>query len=396
MDKEFIKGVLKKTMVNIFTIHHSFKNKIERVLIAISLVVAMFIYFKYRPNTVQMLIVSSNYFWLKAMGQQINENKGKNIKPANELSKSNIKPMMNMNIVPKLEEVKEKECKAKLKDKYHLDDYVFQLQPPKQYKLPFLLGMNENGKPTFFDLDELQTIIMTAVPKGGKSVTLNTFEQSFMRYNPHAFMINVDFKDVELVFYEDFDNILYCGYDFVRFAEILTKVKEEMTRRYQVIRKKYTHIDQYNQEMGEVIYPPIIITVDEFSALRMSCMNKELIDYIETIMIDLENRGRAALIHLVIAAQRIDGDQINSKIKALCQCGIYGRYTDRNTMNNVMGVKGLESLQPGEFMVRCVDGELKKIKVFYTDFDSKIFKALKSTKLEKGGISLDKENPKIY
>lgn len=233
------------------------------------------------------------------------------------------------------------------KERYPLPDYIYTANV-KGKRLPYIRGLDENGKVIVGDLKKDKALFVAGVPGAGKSVLESVMLQTSNFYNPDLFHVMVDFKGgVELAYYEDFDNTI-CIETVDDFAKFLDLLEKEMDERYALIRKKYQHIDKYNDNVGEKEKrPPILLTIDEASEIRMNT-TKDKAKAIEDKLVVLMNKGRAAGIYFLICTQRPDAEQFDPRIKAHCQLKFSGRIIDKVTQN-IVGVKDTEDLEVGFF-----------------------------------------------
>jgi hypothetical protein len=416
---EFIWKLIKKALVNITKIHQVLSCKKERILFIIILIIASIPIIKYRPPLIISLWFLTSYFWIKAFLQQIREEFYNNIKYKsiknilgkevtitkvinNEIHLNSMKTfdtirsyvgmmqhVMNKkiegvyqdehnfrHIIIKLQDGKKK--KKKSKEFYFLKDYIDKAIT-KGMTIPFLVGLDENGKIVVLDLDEIGTMIIAAVQKGGKSSFINTIIQSLMMYNNNLFFCISDFKRVELVFYKDFDHVAFCdnAKDLVTMLQNLVDI---MLQRYETISGDCTSVAQYNEEHPDKQMPPIVFIGDEFSDPKLCGEDEDTVKKIDKLTFKLLSQGRAASIYFIAATWRPDSVSITSQIKSLLKCICSGRAINPETQR-VIGIKGTENLKPGEFIIKDDNGE-RWCKVFYTCFKKapEVYNYLKSQK----------------
>lgn len=357
---EFRKEVLKKTVVNLLDLPTAIKDKKTRLLLAANTISLTIPLLYYRPPTVisTVVVLSLNYCTLKSVSQVLKENLGIQSKPGQK------------GVVQETMENEVSQVKKKLKNIYYLRDYI-SLRPPKDMILPLLLGLDENEKPIWKSIDDIQSLFLQAIPKGGKSVALSALIQSAMLYNPELYYVMVDFKDSALCFYENFDNTTYCADDYEKLAGILSKLNAEMDKRKTKIRKQYEHIADYNEDQGTLEFPPILLIIDEISELKLNCKNATLLAQIENDLLRLIRLGRAFGIYIWITTQRSDASQVDTRFKGLITTWMYGRMKDKTT-KSVAGVPaGVDtgSLKPGEFIMYDDEtGEAMKVKILFNHF----------------------------
>ena len=219
--------------------------------------------------------------------------------------------------------------------------------------LAFAVGKDISGTPIMGNLAKMPHLLIAGTTGSGKSVMTNTLITSMLYHNSPADLrlIIVDPKQVEMAAYEAIPHLL---------APIITNVSEalsamqwavkEMEQRYTVMKDaRVKNIVDYNEKMAQegtpaVIadedgnlqkhdngkMPYIVIVVDEMADLMMMA-GKEL----ETLIVRIAQKGRAAGIHLVLATQRPEVKVVTGLIKA----NIPGRIAfavNNNTDSRVM------------------------------------------------------------
>ena len=219
--------------------------------------------------------------------------------------------------------------------------------------LAFTVGKDISGKPIMGNLAKMPHLLIAGTTGSGKSVMTNTLITSMLYHNSPADLrlIIVDPKQVEMAAYEAIPHLL---------APIITNVSEalsamqwavkEMEQRYTVMKDaRVKNIVDYNEKMAREGTPTtiqdedgnpqkhdngkmpyIVVIVDEMADLMMMA-GKEL----ETLIVRIAQKGRAAGIHLVLATQRPEVKVVTGLIKA----NIPGRIAfavNNNTDSRVM------------------------------------------------------------
>jgi S-DNA-T family DNA segregation ATPase FtsK/SpoIIIE len=219
--------------------------------------------------------------------------------------------------------------------------------------LAFAVGKDISGKPIMGNLAKMPHLLIAGTTGSGKSVMTNTLITSMLYHNSPADLrlIIVDPKQVEMAAYDAIPHLL---------APVITSVSEalsamqwavkEMEQRYTVMKDaRVKNIVDYNEKMAKegtpaVItdedgneqkhdngkMPYIVVIVDEMADLMMMA-GKEL----ETLIVRIAQKGRAAGIHLVLATQRPEVKVVTGLIKA----NIPGRIAfavNNNTDSRVM------------------------------------------------------------
>lgn len=254
-----------------------------------------------------------------------------------------------------------------LKKTYKLSDYLSTTPIKEDLMLPFLLGVDARGRVIVADLAKLKNILIAGAPGGGKSVILNSFITglNFLcgRNGQDCLFILVDFKSVELCYYEKFDNTVFVE-TLEDFEKKLDKLLAEMERRYKVMRGRATNVCKLSNKED---FPFIVLVIDEVSEIKLNAEDNDETRRIEKKVIRLQNKGRAACIVTVIATQRSNKDQLSPDIKANSNVTISCKIVNKATQN-VVGVTGTEHLEQGEFKT-VLEGQTEGqiYKGFYVD-----------------------------
>lgn len=219
--------------------------------------------------------------------------------------------------------------------------------------LAFAVGKDISGHAIVGNLAKMPHLLIAGTTGSGKSVMTNTLIMSMLFHNSPADLklIIVDPKQVEMAAYDAIPHLL---------APVITNVGEalsamqwavkEMEQRYSVMKDaRVKNIADYNAKMAQEDrtasipdedgnvqqhdngkMPYIVVIVDEMADLMMMA-GKEL----ETLIVRIAQKGRAAGIHLVLATQRPEVKVVTGLIKA----NIPGRIAfavNNNTDSRVM------------------------------------------------------------
>ena len=230
-----------------------------------------------------------------------------------------------------------------------------------KYKLPIFLGKDVEGHPLVYDMASMPHLLIAGRTGTGKSVCLNSVILSllFSRRPDECRMILIDPKKVELSEYGKIPHLMHPVVTDDKKAEaILAWAVDKMEERYELLRKaRVRNIHSYNElEWDEVIrrvdpqseeerqalprkMPYIVIVVDEVGDLLMS-MKKE----VESSIIRLAQKSRAAGIHLILATQKPTVDVITGLIKSNLPARICFQVASRADSAVVLDEKGAEKL----------------------------------------------------
>ncbi len=184
-----------------------------------------------------------------------------------------------------------------------------------KYELPLVLGKDVAGKMIIHDLTKLPHILVAGATGTGKSVGINSILLGLlMTKSPDEVkFILVDPKMVEMAPYNGIPHLLtpvITDMDLV--INSLQWATEEMTRRYRILKQAGVRkVTEYNEKMGSIVMPYIIIVIDEMADLMLSTG----VD-VETRIVRLAQMSRAVGIHLILATQRPSVNVITGLIKA--------------------------------------------------------------------------------
>jgi S-DNA-T family DNA segregation ATPase FtsK/SpoIIIE len=181
--------------------------------------------------------------------------------------------------------------------------------------LGFVIGKDIAGLPMVADLAKMPHLLVAGQTGSGKSVMINTILTSLLYRNSPADLklILVDPKQVELTPYSDIPHLLTpVIHEPEKCISALKWAVAEMERRLRTmagVGKR--NIEEYNNLKNEEGMPYIVIVIDELADLMMMAARD-----VESLIVRLAQKARAAGIHLVLATQRPSVDVITGLIKA--------------------------------------------------------------------------------
>lgn len=228
--------------------------------------------------------------------------------------------------------------------------------------LTLALGKGVAGDPVVIDLAKAPHLLVAGTTGSGKSVGINAMILSMLYKNsPDKLkLILVDPKEVEFSPYEDIPHLLTPVItDMAKAAHCLAWAVREMDRRYKLLKMAgQKNFDGYNQRIREAkdagtpimnphAQPPIpleeipyiIIIIDELADLLM-VYGKE----VETQIMRLTQKARAAGMHMIIATQRPSADIVTPVIKANCPSRISFQVSNRYDSTTILNTPGAEEL----------------------------------------------------
>lgn len=187
----------------------------------------------------------------------------------------------------------------------------------QQLKSPLgiIIGKDISGNPIVGDLDKMPHLLIAGQTGAGKSVMINAVLTSLLyKKSPSDLkLILVDPKQVEMNLYRDIPHLLSpVIHEPEKCISALKWAVAEMERRLKAFAAEgKRNIGEYNEVKKEEGMPYIVIVIDELADLMMMAARD-----VESLIVRLAQKSRAAGIHLVIATQRPSVDVITGLIKA--------------------------------------------------------------------------------
>ena len=194
--------------------------------------------------------------------------------------------------------------------------------------IPLAVGKDVSGKPVVFDLAKAPHLLIAGTTGTGKSVCTNSLIVSLLfRFAPDELkLIMVDPKVVEFEDYKRLPHLLTpIINDSAKVPIALRWAVNEMEKRYrQMAAAGVKKLVEYNSrpksdvvpctDDGQPIperLPYLVVIIDELADLMMTEAKKD----VETSIVRIAQKGRAAGIHLVLATQRPSTNIITGVIK---------------------------------------------------------------------------------
>jgi S-DNA-T family DNA segregation ATPase FtsK/SpoIIIE len=228
-------------------------------------------------------------------------------------------------------------------------------------RIPLFLGKDVKGTPLVYDLADMPHLLIAGRTGTGKSVCLNAMILSILmtRRPDEVKLILIDPKMVELSQFKRIPHLMHPPVTDMKKAEsILGWACEKMDERYAILGQAgVRNVQAYNALSPEEIYerlkpesdeekkriptrmPYIVIVADEMADLMMVAAKE-----VETHIVRLAQKARAAGIHLILATQRPTVDVITGLIKGNMPARIGFQVTSRNDSRVVMDEMGAEKL----------------------------------------------------
>ena len=269
-------------------------------------------------------------------------------------------------------------------------------------ELPVAIGygiLNQEVK--VFDLAELPQILVAGATKQGKSVGLNVIIASLL-YAKHPSELKFVFIDPKKVEFTNYARLLHhflavlptanSEEDEMKNAiakepkpadQILKSLCIEMDARYDLLSKaNVNNVKSYNEKYksrkllpteGHKYLPYIVAVVDEYADLTISDgsggESKAIARSINSSIIRLAQKGRAAGLHVIIATQRPSVDIITGAIKGNFTARIAFRVLSSVDSKTILDSTGAEKLIGRGDMIYFDGGDRQRIQCAYISLD---------------------------
>ncbi len=251
---------------------------------------------------------------------------------------------------------------VRLRELIETDDYR-----DLKSKTTVCMGKDVAGQPIFADVAKMPHALVAGATGMGKSVWINSLMLSILyKARPDEVkFIMIDPKQVEFTMYNGIPHLLVpVVTDVKQAAGTLMWAVEEMERRYGVLQSMYVrNIDSYNDKiaanpaLGEPM-SRIIIVIDEFAELIMQAKNP-----VESLIIRIAQKARAAGIHLIIGTQK----PVKEVITGLIKSNIPSKFTCKVASNRdsmlIFDTAGAEKLLDKGDMLVSFANSIKPLRV---------------------------------
>ena len=242
-----------------------------------------------------------------------------------------------------------------------------------KFRIPLFLGRDVKGSPLAFDLADMPHLLIAGRTGTGKSVCLNAMILSILmtRSPDEVKLILIDPKIVELSQFKRIPHLMNPVVTDMKKAEaLLAWACDKMDERYGYLaRAGVRNIAGFNQLSQDELYqrfapedddeweripkfmPYIVIIIDEMGDL-VAQVGKE----VETQIVRLAQKARAAGIHLILATQKPTVDVITGLIKSNLPARIAFQVSSRNDSRVVLDEMGADKLLGNGDMLFLVPG----------------------------------------
>ena len=254
-------------------------------------------------------------------------------------------------------------------------------------QLPMVLGCTVSNDVFVADLAKMPHLLVAGATGQGKSVGLNTIITSLLyKKGPSELkFILVDPKKVEFSLYADLEQYFFAKVpgeercivtDKDKVVLTLNSVVQEMENRYQVLEEvKERNVIDYNRKWATTLrnqkdsqgnyykyMPYIVVIIDEFADLIMEA-GKE----IETPIIRVAQKGRAAGLHMIIATQRPSANVVTGLIRSNFPARMAFRVAQGLDSRIILDRQGAQQLIGRGDMLFSANSEITRLQCPFVD-----------------------------
>ncbi len=245
-----------------------------------------------------------------------------------------------------------------------------------KYELPIAIGYTITKKVKTFDLASAPHLLVAGATQQGKSVGLNVIISSLL-YAKHPSELKFVFIDPKMVEFTAYESLLkhYLAVMPMAASEederekaivkdakqaelVLNSLCIEMDERYKLMQAAGVNkLTLYNEKYkdryllpteGHKYLPYLVVVIDEYADLTMAGGSgpeaRKSAKNIESAIVRLAQKGRAAGIHVIIATQRPSVNVITGLIKTNFPTRIAFRVVSRVDSATILDTNGAENL----------------------------------------------------
>ena len=266
-----------------------------------------------------------------------------------------------------------------------------------KYELPIAIGYTITRKVKTFDLASAPHLLVAGATQQGKSVGLNVIISSLL-YAKHPSELKFVFIDPKMVEFTAYNELLkhylavmptaandedereHAIVKDPRQAElILNSLCIEMDERYKLLALAgVNNLKLYNEKYqnryllpteGHKYLPYLVVVIDEYADLTMAGGAgpdaRKSAKNIESAIVRLAQKGRAAGIHVIIATQRPSVNVITGLIKTNFPTRIAFRVVSRVDSATILDTNGAENLIGKGDMLYYAGVEMERVQCAY-------------------------------
>ncbi|MEH7086498.1 FtsK/SpoIIIE domain-containing protein [Neobacillus drentensis] len=219
-------------------------------------------------------------------------------------------------------------------------------------KIPIVTGQKKNGRYLVLDALELPHVIIQGVSGSGKSSAIRVILTTLIKtLRPEQLDIYcIDGKKAEFQLFKKVEHVQAVVHSNKHAKEILREISKEMSKREDLQETfDVPHIDDLPKEHRQKY---ILIAIDEmYEYMDDPAIQKEIIK--------IASKGRSVGIILLLSAQRMDADVIDTKARANFNIRMSFRAVDRVNAR-LLGTDGAEKIKGnhhGRFILNYGDIE---------------------------------------
>jgi len=285
------------------------------------------------------------------------------------------------------------------------------------------LGKDINGLPVVVDLAKMPHLLVAGATGMGKSVGLNAIILSILyKASPEQVrLIMIDPKIVELASYADIPHLLTpVVTNMNEAASALWWCVNEMERRYSLLAKfGVRNIESFNEKQrlakkaGKPLLDPsfnpeiakegekhpelealplIVIVIDEYADMlgALAQEDKAKAKRVESLIVRIAQKARAAGMHLIVATQRPSVDVITGLIKSNIPTRVSFKVSSKTDSRTILDQSGAEQLLGMGDMLYMAPGmsHLTRVHGAFVE-DSEILRVVKHLKKHSNPNYLD-------
>lgn len=241
--------------------------------------------------------------------------------------------------------------------------YLGDITPASSQPLNAAVGVDMTGRVVVLPIASYPHLLVAGRSGGGKSVLLHSILCSLLStHTPNELeLIIVDPKAVEGAMYEGVPHVSNLVYDAQEAIDVLWGMVESMETTYRCMRRYGARdLDELNAKLmlnGEQPIPRRLCVVDECADLMMQSKSK-----VESAMVRLGQKGRAAGFHVIVATQSPRAQVITGLLKANLPARIALATSNALDSRIILDSNGAENLlgRGDALLDNGIDGQLHR------------------------------------